>query len=175
MTAPKHRGMGERSYQHAARMPYLPEPRQWLWRFACHFLVRSLFEGGRFNLLYNIGGRLEKCYIVLHSIGSGWSKNIRLLRYIICERPLGLTMQVVNSWSLHHEFRHQNKKTTVYRLLVCSFSVASITDVMSIFRRQQRFFPLFLPAAANSALRKSTAPWSSILFIDLGRSVTLSV
>jgi len=52
-----------------------------------------------------------------------------------------------------HKFRHQNKKkTTVYRLLVCSFSLASITDVMSIFRRQQRFFPLFLLAAAKSAL-----------------------
>jgi len=44
----------------------------------------------------------------------------------------------------HHKFRHQKqKKTTVYRLLVCSFSLASITDVMSIFRRQQRVFPLF--------------------------------
>jgi len=42
--------------------------------------------------------------------------------------------------------------TTVFRLLVCSFSLASTTDVMSIFRRQQIFFPLFLLAAAKSAL-----------------------
>ena len=51
-----------------------------------------------------------------------------------------------------HKFHSQNKKATVYRLLVCSFSLASITDVMSIFRRQQRFFPLFLLTAAKSAL-----------------------
>ena len=43
----------------------------------------------------------------------------------------------------HHKFHHQTKKTTVYRLLVCSSSLASITDIMSIFRRQQRFFLLF--------------------------------
>jgi len=43
----------------------------------------------------------------------------------------------------HHKFHQQNKKTTVYCLLVCLFSLASITNVMSIFRRQQRFFPLF--------------------------------
>ena len=41
----------------------------------------------------------------------------------------------------HHKFHHQNKKkTTIYRLLVCSLSLASLTDVMVIFRRQQRFF-----------------------------------
>ena len=42
-----------------------------------------------------------------------------------------------------NKFRHQNKKTTIYRLLVCSFTLVSVTDVMSIFRRQQRFFPCF--------------------------------
>ena len=52
----------------------------------------------------------------------------------------------------HHKFHHQNKKPTVYRLLVCSFSLASISDIMSIFRRQQRFYPLFLLATAKSAL-----------------------
>jgi len=43
-------------------------------RFAYQFLVRSFFgEGGRcrFNLLYNIGCRLEKCYIVSQRVG-GW-------------------------------------------------------------------------------------------------------
>jgi len=34
----------------------------------------------------------------------------------------------------------KQKKTTIYRLLVCSLSLASLTDVMVIFRRQQRFF-----------------------------------
>ena len=44
-------------------------------RFACQFLVRSFFggKGCRFNLLYDIGGGLEKCYIVLCR-GAGWSK-----------------------------------------------------------------------------------------------------
>ena len=46
----------------------------------------------------------------------------------------------------------RKQKTTVYRLLVWSFSLASITDVVSIFRRQQRYFPLFLLVAAKSAL-----------------------
>jgi len=56
----------------------------------------------------------------------------------------------------HHKFHHQNKNQPYNRLLVCSFSLASITDVMSIFRRQQGFFPLFLLAAAKSALRNLT-------------------
>jgi len=82
----------------------------------------------------------------------------------------------------YHKFRHQNKKTTVYRLLVCLFPLASISDVMSIFRRRQRFFPLFLLAAVksalsiltvkcrvlltliSSALRNLTAPWQK--FVD---------
>ena len=44
------------------------------------------------------------------------------------------------------------QNTTVYRLLVCSFSLPSIIDVMSIFRRQQRFFLLlfFLPQRSQS-------------------------
>jgi len=43
--------------------------------FACQFLVQSFFWGrGHFNLLYNIGGGLEKSYIVLHRMGK-WSKN----------------------------------------------------------------------------------------------------
>jgi len=46
----------------------------------------------------------------------------------------------------------KQKTTTEYRLLVWSFSLASITDVMSIFRRQPKFFMLFLLAAAKSAL-----------------------
>jgi len=37
--------------------------------------------------------------------------------------------------SYHQKFHHQNKK----QLLVCSFSLASSSDVMSIFRRQQGF------------------------------------
>jgi len=43
------------------------------------------------------------------------------------------------------------QNTTVY-LLVCSFSLASITDIVPIFRRQRRFFLLFLLAAVKSAL-----------------------
>ena len=43
-------------------------------RFECLFLVRSFFGKCRFNLLHNIGGVLEKCYIMLHMVG-GWSKN----------------------------------------------------------------------------------------------------
>jgi len=42
---------------------------------------------------------------------------------------------------------YQNPKTTAYHLVVCSFSLTSITDIMSSFRRQQIFFPLFLLAA----------------------------
>jgi len=56
----------------------------------------------------------------------------------------------------HHKFHHQKKKTIVYRLLVCWLSLASITDVMSTFRGQQRFFPLFLLAAAKSELNVLT-------------------
>ena len=52
-------------------------------RFACQFLVQSFFWGKcRFNLLYNIGGGLKKCYTVLRRVG-GWSR-IRFLHYIIC-------------------------------------------------------------------------------------------
>jgi len=41
--------------------------------------------------------------------------------------------------------------------------LASISDVMSIFRRQQGFFPLFLLAAAKSALRNLTGQLVSVL------------
>jgi len=64
---------------------------------------------------------------------------------------------------INHKFHHQNKKTTVYHLLVCSFSLASITDVMSIFRRQKRFVPLFLLAAAKSALSILTVKYRVLL------------
>jgi len=51
----------------------------------------------------------------------------------------------------HHKFHHQNKKTA-YRLLVCSFSLASVTDVMSIFRRRQKiFFAVFAGRSEVSA------------------------
>ena len=65
----------------------------------------------------------------------------------------------------HNKFHHQNKTTTAYRLLVCSFSLASITEVTSIFGRQQVFFPLFLLAAAKSAF--------SILTVKCGALLTL--
>ena len=42
----------------------------------------------------------------------------------------------------HHKFPHLN--TSVYRLVVWPFSFASVTNVMSSFRRQKIFFPLFL-------------------------------
>ena len=42
----------------------------------------------------------------------------------------------------HRKFPHLN--TSVYRLVVWPFSFASVTDVMSSFRRQKIFFPLFL-------------------------------
>jgi len=76
----------------------------------------------------------------------------------------------------NHKFRHQNKKTTVYRLLVCSFSLASITDVMSIIRRQQRVFPLFLLAAAKSALSSLTVKYRVLLpsLISAIRNLTAS-
>jgi len=51
----------------------------------------------------------------------------------------------------------ETKKTTVYHLL------ASITDVMSFFRKQQRFFPLFLLAAAKSVLRILTVKYHVLL------------
>jgi len=79
--------------------------------------------------------------------------------------------------AFHHKFHHQDKTTTVYRLLVCSFSLASITEVMSIFRRQERFYPLFcwpqrcqrlvswqwmscFPSYLSSAITNLTAPWT---------------
>jgi len=52
----------------------------------------------------------------------------------------------------HHKFHHQNKKTTAYHRLVCSFSLPSVTGVMSTFRRQQRFCSAVLLVAAKSAL-----------------------
>jgi len=39
-----------------------------------------------------------------------------------------------------------------YRLLVCLFSFTTIFGVMSVFIRQLGIFPLFLLAAAKSAL-----------------------
>ena len=50
-------------------------------------------------------------------------------------------------------YHHQNrKKTTAYRRLVGSFSLPSVTGVMSTFRRQQRFCSAVLLVAAKSAL-----------------------
>ena len=63
----------------------------------------------------------------------------------------------------HHKFRHQNKKTTVYRLLVYLFSFTSITDVVSTIRKQQRFFPLFLLTATKSVLSRSTVKCCALL------------
>jgi len=80
-------------------------------RFACQFLVQSFFWGKcRFNLLYNIGGGLKKCYTVLRRVG-GWSR-IRFLHYIICERPFSARM-LLAAYTLIHcrytgrgRFRH---------------------------------------------------------------------
>jgi len=41
--------------------------------------------------------------------------------------------------------------------------VDMITDVMFIFRRQQRFFPLFLLTAAKSALSSLTVKYRVLL------------
>ena len=54
------------------------------------------------------------------------------------------------------KFHDQHKKTTAYRLLVCLFTLISTTDVMSISRSQQRLFPLFLLAAAKTAISRLT-------------------
>ena len=43
-------------------------------------------------------------------------------------------------------------KTTAYHLLLCLFLLSSVTDVMSIIRRQQRFFSAVLLVSAKSAL-----------------------
>jgi len=51
----------------------------------------------------------------------------------------------------------KTKKTTAYRRLVCSFSLTSITDVMSISKKQERFFSLCFLTAAKSALTRLTA------------------
>jgi len=63
-----------------------------------------------FNLLYNIGGGLKKCYTVLRRVG-GWSR-IRFLHYIICERPFSARM-LLAAYTLIHcrytgrgRFRH---------------------------------------------------------------------
>jgi len=50
----------------------------------------------------------------------------------------------------HDKFNHQNKNPTVYRLLVCSFSLASIT--VYFLKGSKYFFYCFLLAAAKSAL-----------------------
>jgi len=73
---------------HAAHLPYLAYVNHDsdCDRFACQFLVRLFFGGCHFNFLYNIGGGLEKYYIVQHRV----NPKIRFLRYTICERPLGL-------------------------------------------------------------------------------------
>ena len=63
----------------------------------------------------------------------------------------------------YHKLHHQNKKTTVYRRLVWSFSSAPIADVMSVFRRWQRFFLLFLLATAKLALSILTVEYRVLL------------
>jgi len=62
MIVPKRRRMTQIPHPHAAHLPYLPEPRM-------SISGSVIFYGGcRFNLLYNIGGGLEKCYIVIHRV-----------------------------------------------------------------------------------------------------------
>jgi len=62
-----------------------------------------------------------------------------------------LALTLVKQWHIIINLMIKTKTATADRLLVCSFSLASITDVMSVFRRQQRFYLLFLLAAAKSA------------------------
>jgi len=96
-TARKRRGMSEIPHPHAAHLPYLPEPRQWLWLFCMSISGLIIFRGRwRFTLLYNIGDVLEKCYIVLHS--GRWSKNT--IFALICERPLAGFLLTLKSWKL---------------------------------------------------------------------------
>ena len=56
MTVHKRRGMSEIPYPHAAHLPYLPEPRQWLWPF-CVSISGSVIFRGR--------GVVSICYITL--------------------------------------------------------------------------------------------------------------
>ena len=53
MTAPKRTGMSEIPHPHAAHLPYLPEPRQWLWPFCMPISGSVIFFGGGscFNLI----------------------------------------------------------------------------------------------------------------------------
>jgi len=86
MTAPKHSGMSEIPHPHAAHLPYLPEPRQWLGPFCMLTSGSVIFRKRcRFNLLYNTGGGLEKCCIY---IGRVDGPEMGFLRYIIRDRPL---------------------------------------------------------------------------------------
>jgi len=75
-------------------------------------------------------------FLVLAHLGSPGKRAVKRVCVCVCV------------WHIIINFISKRKKTTVYGLLVCSFSFASITDVISTFRRQQRFFPLFLLAAA---------------------------
>jgi len=63
---------------------------------------------------------------------------------------IGIDISLILAY--HHKFYHQNKKTAVYIVCWYVFLLASITDAMSIVKRQQRLFPQFLLAAVKSAL-----------------------
>jgi len=62
--------------------------RQWLWPFCMSISGSVIFRGCRFNLLCNIGGGLEKCYIVLHRVGGPKIRFVAL--YNMRTAPLSL-------------------------------------------------------------------------------------
>jgi len=94
MTAPIRREISVIAHPHAAHLPYLPEPRQWLWPFCMSISGLVIFRDRCFNLLYNIGvGGLGKCNIVLHRMG-GWSKNTIFALYNMWTAPYGRNWQI---------------------------------------------------------------------------------
>ena len=89
ITVPKRRGISKIPHPHTAHLPYLPEPPQWLWPFCMPISGSVIFRECRFNLLYNIGGGLEKCSIVLHRAG-GWCKNTIFALYNMWTAPYSI-------------------------------------------------------------------------------------
>jgi len=95
-----------------------------------------LGAGGKLPLYEGIIGcvawDVSQCLCVCWT--RAWALQKRINRSRWCVERSGISSQISSP---------KQKKTTVQRLLVCSFSLASITDVTSISRRQQRFFRCF--------------------------------
>jgi len=136
--------MSEIPHPHAAHLPYLPEPWQWLWPFCILSTSGSVIfrGGGSFQFdIDNIGG------MVLHRVAL-WSKNA-ILHYVICERPQSDFESLHNLAERYLEpVREANKSSNLSVQLEAIYSRRCLIEyhIMSAPLRFLRRLPLAQPS-----------------------------